>query len=257
MSEIRSVVHALSVVDRVMAEGVVKVRQVADELGIAPSSAHRLLGTLASQGYVSQDPYNRVYRPGPKLLAFTGTGLATRDVRHAAHRPMEELAAATGESISLSVLVRSEVEFVDGIESAHVLRASPRIGARLPAYGTAGGRVMLADLAPADVARLFEGGLRKLTSRTVDTVAELDTVLARIRQTGYAVSREESTGGISAVAVPIRDASGRAAAALAVVAPTERLPDHGMSVVIDQLTRAAAETTAALTARAAEGRAAR
>ncbi|MFC7403335.1 IclR family transcriptional regulator [Citricoccus sp. GCM10030269] len=251
MSEIRAVVHALAVVDRVMAEGGVRVRQVADELGIAPSSAHRLLGTLAEQDYVVQDPYSRIYRPGAKLLALAGGVVGTREVRHAAHRPMESLAAATGESVSLSVLARSEVEFVDGIESGHVLRASPRIGARLPAYATAGGRVLLADLTPEEVAGMFGTGIRKLTDRTLGSLNELTAALARIRQAGYAVSRGESTEGITAVAVPIRDGSGRAVAGLAVVAPTERLPDTGLSVVIEQLTQAARQTTTELLPRAA------
>ncbi|MEO9248728.1 IclR family transcriptional regulator [Citricoccus nitrophenolicus] len=246
MSEIRSVVHALTVVDQVMATGGVRVREVAEDLGIAPSSAHRLLSTLASREYVVQDPHSRIYRPGVKLLGLTGGTVGTREIRHAAHRPMEALAAATGESVSLSVLIRSEVEFVDGIESGHILRASPRIGARLPAHSTAGGRVLLADLALDDVSGMFGGGLKKLTDRTVDTVPELTGMLARIRQAGYAVSRGESTEGISAVAVAIRPAGGRAAAGLAVVAPTERLPDTGLSVIIDHLLRAAGDTAAAL-----------
>lgn len=253
MAEIRSVVHALAVVDEVMATGGVRVREVAEDLGIAPSSAHRLLSTLASRDYVVQDPHSRIYRPGSKLLGLTGGTVGTREIRHAAHRPMESLAAATGESISLSVLVRAEVEFVDGIESAHILRASPRIGARLPAYSTAGGRVLLADLAPEDVSGLFGGRLKRLTDRTVDTVPELAGMLARIRQAGYAVSRGESTEGISAIAVPIRLASGRAVAGLAVVAPTERLPDTGLSVLIDHLLRAAQDTAAALSPTAGRG----
>ncbi|WP_413544125.1 IclR family transcriptional regulator [Citricoccus nitrophenolicus] len=246
MSQIRSVVHALTVVDQVMATGGVRVREVAEDLGVAPSSAHRLLSTLAAQDYVVQDPHSRIYRPGVKLLGLTGGTVDTREIRHAAHRPMEALAAATGESVSLSVLIRSEVEFVDGIESGHILRASPRIGARLPAYGTAGGRALLAELEPDAVSGMFGGGLKKLTDRTVDTVPELTGMLARIRQAGYAVSRGESTEGISAVAVAIRLASGRAAAGLAVVAPTERLPDTGLSVVIDHLRQAARDTAAAL-----------
>ncbi|MEV4900196.1 IclR family transcriptional regulator [Citricoccus sp. NPDC055426] len=247
MAEIRSVVHALTVVDQVMAAGGVRVREVAADLGIAPSSAHRLLSTLASRDYVVQDPHSRVYRPGARLLGLTGGTVGTREIRHAAHRPMEIVAAATGESISLSVLVRAEVEFVDGIESGHILRASPRIGARLPAYSTAGGRVLLAALDPEDVSGMFGGRLKKLTDRTVDTVPELAGMLARIRQAGYAVSRGESTEGISAVAVPIRLADGRAVAGLAVVAPTDRLPDTGLSVVIEHLLRAARDTAAALT----------
>ncbi|MGM7669932.1 IclR family transcriptional regulator [Microbacterium sp. A93] len=246
MSEIRSVVHALTVVDQVMSAGGVRVREVAEDLGIAPSSAHRLLSTLASRDYVVQDPHTRIYRPGAKLLGLTGGTVGTREIRHAAHRPMESLAAATGESISLSILVRAEVEFVDGIESGHILRASPRIGARLPAYSTAGGRVLLAELGPEDVSGMFGARLKKLTDRTVDTMPELGGMLARIRQAGYAVSRGESTAGISAVAVPVRLAGGRAVAGLAVVAPTERLPDTGLSVIIDQLLRAARDIAVAL-----------
>jgi len=238
---IRAADHTLSVLDLVVRDGEVRVRNVAEVLGIAPSSAHRLLATLAHRDYLVQDPISRIYRPGARLLRL---GLADADavqVGRAARAHMVALAEATNESVSLSVLRHGEVEFVEGVESRHVLRAAPRIGARLPAYATAGGKVQLADLPAGELAALYGPRLRPVTDATITSLAELRTILEAVRERGYATSREESTEGICAVAVPVRGPGGRYLAGLAVVAPAARLTDRHVQPLISGLRATAAD----------------
>ena len=100
--------------------------------------------------------------------------------------------------------------------------------------------MQLAELSPQDLAALYPDGLKALTAHTVTDISELTKKLQQIGKHGYAVSREESTEGISAVSVPIQDAIGRILAALSVLAPSARLPDTKLQPIIELL-RASAQ----------------
>ena len=56
-------------------------------LGVAHSTAHRLLAMLIHHGFVQQDPQSRTYRPGPTLLEIGLAVVESSDVRTKA-RPM-------------------------------------------------------------------------------------------------------------------------------------------------------------------------
>ncbi|HJF15092.1 MAG TPA: IclR family transcriptional regulator [Enteractinococcus helveticum] len=237
---IESVDNALTVMDMVTERGEVRVRRVSEELEISPSSAHRLLATLAHRRYLVQDPTSKIYRPGAKLIDRRAPNADVLKLRRVLKSHMEHVATITQESVSLSLLMGEHIEFIDGVESPHTLRASPRVGAHLPAYATAGGKVQLAELSPQDLAALYPDGLKALTAHTVTDISELTKKLQQIGKHGYAVSREESTEGISAVSVPIQDAIGRILAALSVLAPSARLPDTKLQPIIELL-RASAQ----------------
>lgn len=153
---------------------------------------------------------------------------------------MDQVAEATLESVSLSRLMGDHIEFVDGVESARTLRASPRVGARMPAYATAGGKIQLAQLDRQELIDLFPEGLKPLTSHTATDLATLLKELRRCRDRGYAFSREESTEGISAISVPLKDSHQRTVAALSVVAPSARLPHTRLDPTLSLLTEVAA-----------------
>jgi IclR family pca regulon transcriptional regulator len=89
------------------------------------------------------------------------------------------------------------------------------VGARLPAYATSMGRVLLADLSDDELReRLARIELRPLTARTVNDVDALRDILATVRKQGYAAVDQELEEGLRSLAVPIRDAGGAVVAAL-------------------------------------------
>ena len=199
----------------------VSVNEAAAELGVAPSSAHRLLATLCHRGFAVQDQRRR-YHPGPEL---TVTGQAAPSLPQLLRvlRPfLQDLFERVGETVHLVVLAGPEVRFVDGMEGDQPLRVGLRTGARMPAYCTSGGKAMLADLDWSEVQALHPRGLRPWPYARIRDLPSLRRQLARIRRNGYGVNTAESEPGVTAIGASIRSRSGRPMAALSVAIPTAR-----------------------------------
>lgn len=236
---ITSVTHALEVLDILLEQQTLRVRDVARRLDIAPSSARRLLMTMQQKEYLTQDPHTRIYRAGSKMLTVQAMHPLGEELRSASHPVMENLRDAVGESVSLSVRVEGEVVFIEGVDSRQALRASPRIGARLPAYATASGKIHLASLTPEQIEELYPLRLKALTPFTITDRDDLQVALSQVRKQGYCLSHEQSTRRLSAVAVPVLSSHGKVKAALSVMAPSERLTPELVPRVVDRLHTAA------------------
>lgn len=231
---IGSVDNALRVLES-FAQGAASIR-VADAsrgLGVARSTAHRLLQVLAGRGFLAQDPQSRAYHIGPALIRLAVGISRSLDLATVARPAMAQVVETVGETVHLVVLHGADAFFVESIETTRGLRVGGRAGQLLPAYATASGRVLLAELGPEEVHRLLPAGeLPRRTSRTVTDPAGLARVLADTRERGYATSFGESEDEVFSVAVPIRRRGGDAVAALAIGAPPSRLaPDDVPRVV--------------------------
>jgi DNA-binding IclR family transcriptional regulator len=135
---------------------------------------------------------------------------------------MAELAAATGETVHLSVLDGGDVVHVDKIECAHPIRAYSRVGGRVPVHCIATGKAMLAFQPQA----FIEAVAADLTAATPETIVDrkqLLAELAQIRRSGISVSRGGWQTGVDGIAAPIRDATGSVMAAVGISGPAMRL----------------------------------
>ena len=132
---------------------------------------------------------------------------------------MAALADATGETINVAVASPGGVEHLAQVESRHYLGTSHWVGRRVPYHCSANGKVLLAFAA----AGAAEGALEPHTSRTITEPAIFAAELETIRREGYATAVDELELGLSAVAAPVLDESGRAIAALSISGPTLRL----------------------------------
>ena len=196
-------------------------------LGVAPSTAHRLLTTLLAHGFVVQDPATRRYRPGPRLLEVALSSLERVDVRRVARPHLVALAAEVRETASLMVLEGPQVRFIDSAEGPQLVRVANRTGDVLPAHLTSGGKAILAALPEAELLRLFpDEQMPGPPDRPPVPRSAFLEELARVRATGFATSSERTAAGLSAVAVPIADFHGNPLAAIGVSVPTMRLDDH-------------------------------
>jgi DNA-binding IclR family transcriptional regulator len=231
-----SVDRALRVLLLLEDRGSTRVIDVAEHLGVARSTAHRVLTALAARRFVVQDAHH-VYHRGPALSGLDRTG-PPWEIRDDMHKPLEELAGETGETCHIAVLEGNGARFVDGVESRQPLRVGLRTGLLLPAHTTAIGKVLLAGLSRTDFLALYPRGLpgeEGVPSRRM----ALERELSSIRRTGWASNLDESGPGISALAVPVV-IGGRTMAALAVASPTSRCPSSRHPVLIAALTQAAA-----------------
>lgn len=200
------------------------VTDLARELGLPKSAVHRLLVTFHRQGFVQQLA-DRRYTLGPALVRL---GLRAADLftpRRVARPYLEALAQETGETVFLGILAPDHVVIVDTVESADVVRISPPLGAGLPLWQTALGKLLLAFSPEARREQSFESA-QPAATRPLSEPARDDMrqELARIRRRGFAVSVEAWSPEIWCLAVPIRQGRGAVVAALALALPRSRMP---------------------------------
>jgi len=218
---VSSVDHALRLLAAFQDHPSLAVRESAELLGVAPSTAHRLLTTMQASGFVVQDPASRRYSAGPALVAVALASLQRIDVGRVA-RP--HLAAETRETVSLAVPEGATIRFIDSVEGPDVVRVRSRTGLSVPAHTSAAGKALLAGLGREELLRLYPTTrLQRRTPRSIGSRASLLQELEDVRRLGYATSLEESSAGLASVAVGIGDVRGRVIAALAVLVPAERL----------------------------------
>ena len=196
-----------------------------DQLGVAHSTAHRLMAMLVYHGFVRQDPISRTYVAGPALVDVGLSVVRAMDIRTVARDLLESLSAATNETAHLAQLEGAHVRFLDAVESPHALRVAARTGRTLPAHATSVGKALLAELSTEQLRSLYRS--EKLdpgpTSKTLKTRTELEAELDRIRRRGYATNAAESEDGVSSVGVAVVHPSRGPIAALSLAAPVGRM----------------------------------
>lgn len=201
----------------------VRLTEACSYLGVAHSTAHRLLAMLIQYGFVRQEA-SRAYRPGPMLVEIGLAVVQKMDVRAQARPFLEALSGEFGETVHLTVLEGNMVRYLDAVESERALRVTARTGQLLPASCTSAGKALLAALKPAAVRALYgEGELPVQTPRSLRTLSELEAALDTVRAQGYATNHEESEDGVGSVAIALLNAADRPVAAIAIAVPVNRL----------------------------------
>jgi IclR family pca regulon transcriptional regulator len=195
------------------------VSELARDVGLSRSSAHRYIATLASLGYLEQDRGTRRYRLGPRVLDLGFSALNSMELRQVAAADLQDLSDATGHTVNMAVLDGIDVVYIERCRSAsreqRDIDLNLHVGARLPAYCTSMGKVLLADLPPKELEeRLAEMQLAKRGPNTITAPAALRDELARVRVEGVAVNNEELASGLRSIAVGIRGADGNIVAAI-------------------------------------------
>ena len=215
------------------------VTAAADHLGVARSTAHRMLSTLLAEGFVRQDPATKSYLPGRRMLELGLAAVRNLDVRAAARPELEALRDELGETVHLVLLEGTHILFVDSVESTRAVRVGSRVGLTMPAHCTAAGKAILAALPPVALDEYLDALPAALTPHSI---TDRDAVRAEIELTaarGYATNFEESEDGLSAVAAAIPGSSGVVHAAITMSFPAERLPPERAAAVAEPVVRSA------------------
>ena len=189
------------------------VSEIAHVSGLTRAAVRRFLLTLAELGYVSMKK-NR-FELTPQVLELGYSYLSALSFPEVALSHLERLVAQTAEASEGSILDRGDIVYVVRVPGPALMTISVNIGARRPAHATAMGRVLLANLPPADLDDyLSKTPLRPLLPRTITNPKTLRAELETVRRTGYALVNQELEEGLVAIAAPIRDRSGRTRAAI-------------------------------------------
>ncbi len=221
----QSVARALSVLDLLseVSEGL-GVREMARRLNLAPSIVQRLVGTLASSGYIERSATAQKYGIGYRAFHVGHSYLSHNDLHEVSLPELRMLAEQYEVNTFLGVLRDRAIVYLATIQSSGpiVIRNSP--GSRTWLHSTALGKALLAEMTDQDVAEILgDQPYHRLTSKTKTTHARLKADLHDIRRQGFAVSDEENLEAVFSVGAVIRDASGHAVAALSCAVPRGRL----------------------------------
>jgi len=206
-------------------------KEIAERVGLNDKTVHRFLLTLEEIGAVSRINHGR-FCLGMALADLGSQVRVHRILNEAVLHHLETLSARYNESIQAAVLEGTEIVSIAHIPSRHSLPTGIQEGKRWPAYCTAVGKALMADMVDS-VLREYAGNLEyeQRTTSTITNAAALIRQIKLVRQRGYALNDQESEPGLRAIAVPVRNRQGQTIAAISVSGPATRLSMEALLAV--------------------------
>jgi len=246
-----SVEKALLILEYLAAHGgEASLTDVCRALGLHASTAHHLTATLRERGFVEQDPKTKRYFLS--LLAFE-VGQAVRshqDLKVRAMPHLRRLALESAEDANLAVLDKDQVVYIAQAESDRMMRMFTRPGARAPLHATGVGKCLVAWMPHEEQERLIRRlSFTPCTLHTVRTPDELIRQLADVRESGFALDREEREDGVVCIAAPVRHPQQHVIAAISISGPAARVLGGRYQHVVDAVKAAAAQVSESLALR--------
>ncbi|MEB3101002.1 IclR family transcriptional regulator [Ferviditalea candida] len=227
------------------------IDDLAQKMGIGRSTTHRLLGTLASEGFIARDPHSKKYRLGASILASGNVIVSGLHIHRTALPVLEDLMQKSGESAHLGILSGKEVVYLHRGDSPYPVPLRSHLGKRNPAHCTSTGQVLLAYQTPAVIDSIIESGLTPFTEHTITDPEQFREKLHAIRKQGYSVSIEEFHAGVTSVAAPILRPKGKGPplASVTLAGPVQRIHAHTLPKLIRYLLNASHEISRRLSER--------
>src|ERR1700723_454425 len=205
---------------------VLGIADIADELGMSRSTTHRYVITLLALGYLEQGA-SRKYRLGLRVTDLGMSALNSTGLREHASPYLEELRQRTSYTVRLGVLDGPELLYVDQARSFRrgqsQASVDARTGSRLPAYCTAMGKLLLANLPEPDQRELI--GQLKLSKHGPNTITSkkaLKDELAEVQEANFAVDDEELAKDLYSIAAPVRNEARQVVAAVEIAVPSSQ-----------------------------------
>jgi IclR family acetate operon transcriptional repressor len=245
-SQVQSLTRALGLLNALaeVPEGMT-LGDLGQVVGLAPSTAHRLLTTLQNQRFVRFVAGEGVWQVGVQAFVVGQTFRRARDILALARPAMRRVMEESGETANLYIEEGGEAVCMGQVECRQVMRAIARPGGRVKMHCSGSGKAILSHLPDAEVTRILQAhGLPKLAPKTIDTPRKLRDDLAEARRRGFAVDDEEHAVGLRCVAAAILDEDGRPLAALSLSGPVARIGDGVLLAAGTLVSRAAAAVTA-------------
>lgn len=204
----------------------VQLHEIVRQTGLNKTTAHRILSTLESMGYVAQYPSTRAYRLTLKML-HVGHGALNSELISVARASLVSLMDDVNETINLLSREGDKIVFRDKLEPQFSsFRTHTYVGMYGEMYCTAAGKVFLAFSTLQDQESYWLRNtciIRQLTPTTITNKTYFLEEMQRVREQGFAVDNEENERGISCTAVPVFDKSGVPAYVVSISTLTPRL----------------------------------
>lgn len=242
---VRSVVRALDLLLVLSSRsGAVSLADLAEATQLNPSTAFRLLQSMRARSFVRQSDGASGYELDSSVVDLGSAFLRSTSVWDYARDLADGLAEDVGETASVGVLDQGQVLYIAIARGQRELGIQSQAGTRQPAYCTALGKVLLADLQWREACAILDSEpMLMLTPSTITQKTEMQKELDSIRKLGYAVDNEERNTHVICIAAPIADHTGRCVAAVSVSGPAFRIREHGVDNVARQVTARAKEAS--------------
>jgi len=199
--------------------------EIANALGLPKSTAAGLIATLEANGYLVQNPDNRKYALGFKLLERGRLLLDQLDLRQVALPHLEGLRDWCNEAVNMGILDGGYVVYIERMMGTNRLGIRSEVGKRELAHSTALGKAILALSTQGEAETyLAEYELKPVTPNTITAPDQFLLDLERTQERGFAVDDEENEVGGRCVAAPVFDHRGRVLAAVSISVPVPRFP---------------------------------
>ena len=218
--------------------------EMAQTVGLAPSTAHRLLTTLQQERYVYFDAERSVWLIGVQAFIVGNAFARSRDITQVARPFMRRLVDESGETVNLAVEDQGQAIYLAQIECKEMMRAFAKPGARVPLHCSGVGKALLAALPDAEVTKILQKhGMGRITDKTLDTPARLRAALEETRIRCYAFDDEEHAVGLRCVASVIFNEVGEPLAAISLTGPMARITDDRIPTLGAAVVQIAGEIT--------------
>jgi len=215
--------HALQMIQMLRDYGSIRLKDAAAEVGVAPSTAHRILAMLIYRGFAAQDESKR-YIPGPSLGVGPARVARTLQLKSIVAPHLEDLTARIGETSNLLIRVGPHVRFLMSVEGPSLLRVGDRQGTVLSAASSSGGKAILAELGEPLLERLY-GGRTAAAGREAISLAQYGSMVRELRAVrvhGFALNLEGTEDGVCALGVSIHGGDGTVIGAITASIPSIR-----------------------------------
>lgn len=240
---IQAVDHALDLLEQFHDDvDELGVTELSKRLKLHKNNVFRLLATLESRGYIEQNKVTENYRLGLKTLQLGQTFIRQMGLLRQARPVLEWLVEQCNETSYVAILKDQHIVYLDVVETSMTVRVVPRVGARLPAYCTAAGKVQLACMSSEELDAYYPTReLKAYTPNTITDKGALKTHLATVAEQGVAIDNEELDLGVRCVAAPIRDYTRRVIGAVSISGPSMRFSDERIQNELIPLVKRAGE----------------
>ncbi len=236
-----AIVRAMDILEAIVSSDVpLQLAEICRKVDLPKPTVYRILATLEHSGLVGREPGSKRYGCAERMHQLAGNTLLRSTNRAARRAVLEELVEQIGETCNLTIPNNNSVLYLDRVETAWPLRVALAAGSKVPLYASASGKLFLSAMPKRSRDRFLRvTPLIRHTPTTLVDPSVLGRELESIRSQGYSLDDAEYLAGICCVAVPVRDSDGRLVAALAVQAPSARMPLPELTKFLPELRQAA------------------
>lgn len=222
---VQSAERIFQVMEMLADNGEMGLMELSAALGLHKSTVHRLLMSLIYMGYARQDETSQKYMLSYKIVNMAGRILERMDILQIAKPYMERLSALSGEAVHLVQREGNNILYIYKIEAkVGTIRMVSHVGMVHPMYCSGVGKAIMATLPEEEVKQIWnESIIEKKTEKTITDYAQMQEVLAQVRENGYALDDEENEKGVRCIAACLYGYQKEVKYAFSISGPTSRM----------------------------------